>query len=162
MLGQAQKKPRGPSVTVFVLGTSRGGSRGGLGGLSPPNGKFSPPKKIKLAPPKSNQISPPKILAPSKSGRKTLPTTPLEFTKPHRLPPRSKSGRKTLSTTPPLEFTKPHRLPPFEIGPENSINYPPRIHGRNGNSPPLNSIPRSATGPSPPKHLGLAPPNIYT
>ena len=120
---------------------------------------LAPLKKIKLAPPKSNQIKlapPQKILAPSKSGRKTLSTTP-----------------------PPVEFTKPHRLPPLEIGSENPLNYPPaRIHETSSTTPPprnrvgklhhsINyppsnsrperkfappkySIPRSATGPSPP------------
>ena len=62
--------------------------------------------------------------------------------------PPSKSGRKTLSTTPPLEFTEPHRLPPSKSGRKTPSTTPPRIHGRNGNSPPPpNSIPRSATAP---------------
>ena len=56
-------------------------------------------------------------------------TTPLEFTGLHRLPHPSKSGRKTPSTTnsPPT---------PLEIGPENSFNYPPRIHGTSSTTPP--------------------------
>ena len=40
---------------------------------------------------------------------------------------RNRAGK--LLQLPPLEFTGLHRLPPLEIGPENSFNYPPRIHG---------------------------------
>ena len=70
-------------------------------------------------------------------------------------PPPSKFGRKTPSTTP-LEFRELHRLPPLKIGPENSFNYPPPSNSRNfidypprnisNSPPPPNSIPRSATG----------------
>ena len=72
---------------------------------------------------------------------------PLESTEPHRLPP-SNSGRKTPSTTPPrihgTSSTTPLRI---RAGKLLDQLPPPRIHGRNGNSPPPpNSIPRSAPG----------------
>ena len=73
------------------------------------------------------------------SGRKTHSTTPLRIHGTSSTYPPSKLGRKTPSTTP---RSNSRNLidypPPLEIGPENySINYPPpRIHGRNGNSPP--------------------------
>ena len=50
----------------------------------------------------------------------------------------SPAGKLHQLPLPPLEFTEPHRLPPLEIGPENSINYPPRIHGTSSTTPPRN------------------------
>ena len=153
--------------------------------------KLAPPKsnQIKLAPPKSspprnrvgksensvNYPLPPSnsrnlidYPPPSKSGRKTLSTTPLEFTKPHRLPPLEIGigSENPLNYPPPrIHETSSTTAPPRNrAGKLHQLPPPPPLEFTAGTEirPPLNSIPRSATGPSPPKHLGLAPPNIYT
>ena len=55
-------------------------------------------------------------------------------------------GPENSVNYPPSNSRNPSTTPPLEIGPENSANNPPpRIYGRNGNSPPPNSIPRSAS-----------------
>ena len=68
----------------------------------------------------------------------------------HHYPP-SKSAGKLLQL-PPLEFTELHRLPSPRNRPENSFNYPPRIHGTSSTTPP----PRNRAG----KLLQL-PPGIH-
>ena len=72
---------------------------------------------------------------------------PLEFTNLIDYPP---SGNRARTTPPPLEFTtEPHRLPPLEIGPENSVNYPPS-----------NSRPEGKFAPPPPQIQFLDPPLV--
>ena len=83
---------------------------------------------------------------------------PLEFTEPHRPPPRSKSGRKTASTTPPRIHGTSSTTPRSKSGRENCINYPPRIHGTSSTTP-LAKSGRKTASTTPPRIHGTSSTN---
>ena len=112
-------------------------------------GNAVPPKAFSV-PSKKNSVPAKVISVPAKN---TIAFPPKDFAFPPRkfaelqrtssTTPPSKSGRKTRSTTPALENRagKLLQLPPpsnSQIGPENSFNYPPRIHRTSSTTPPRN------------------------
>ena len=93
-------------------------------------------------------------MAPLEIGAETPSTTPsLEFTEPIDYPPsRNLAGKLRQLPPPPLEFTEPIDYPPpLEIGPENSVNYPPS-NSRNPSTtpPPRNRAEKLRQLPPPP------------
>ena len=115
-------------VSNARCGQTSGGSRGATGGHGPPqtekkNFFFDTTYLFKWY--KKNFLPLPTKLLGKLHG--TSSTTP---------PPRNLAGK--LHQLPPLEFTEPHRLPPppSKFGRKTPSTTPPRIHGRNGNSPP--------------------------
>ena len=64
----------------------------------------------------------------------------------------------SINYPPPLEFTEPHRLPPLEIGPENSINYPPSNSRNLIDYPPLEIGPENSINYPPSNSRNLIAP----
>ena len=134
---------------------------GGHGPLWPPPGSATAPARNRVG--KLSQLPPSNSrnlidYPSSKSGRKTLSTTPparIHGTSSTTPPPRNRVGK--LSQLPPLSNSRNLiDYPPSKSGRKTLSTTPPRIHGTSSTTPPRNrvgteivppnSIPRSATG----------------
>ena len=162
-----------PTTPPRIYGTST---------TTPPRNR--PGKSLQLPPPleftEHQQLPPPP--SKSKSARKIAPTTPPRiYGTSTTTPPRNRPGNrsnyppsnlrninnyppprnrnrpgKSHQLPPPLEFTEHQRLPPLEIGPEKSLQLPPRrIYGTSTTTPP----PWKSARKIAPKSLQLPPPS---